>query len=71
MEVLNNISKKEEKTTYMEIEKIKKQLQEKKQAYITLEEIEKIIGKEEKYIEIVNIIKQFINDGILKNIRKK
>ncbi len=55
----------------MEIEKIKKQLQEKKQAYITLEEIEKIIGKEEKYIEIVNIIKQFINDGILKNIRKK
>lgn len=38
--------------------------------YITLEEIEKILNKEITYLELVNIIKQFISDGILKAVRK-
>ncbi len=38
--------------------------------YITLEEIEKILNKEIRYLELVNIIKQFISDGILKAVRK-
>lgn len=38
--------------------------------YITLEEIEKILNKEIRYLELVNTIKQFISDGILKAVRK-
>ncbi len=49
---------------------IKQELQKEKKAYITLEEIEKMIIKPITYNELVNIIKQLINDGILKNVRK-
>lgn len=52
-------------------EKLAKKIEEKKKAYITLEEIEKIIENEIPYIEKVNLIKDFINDGILKAVRKK
>ncbi len=48
----------------------KEQLRQKKQTYITLEELVKILG-EIPYIEIVNIIKELVNDGTIKAIRKK
>lgn len=53
------------------VEKIEQQIKEKKQTYITLEELKKVIGTEIPYMEMFNIIKQFINDGVLKAIRKK
>lgn len=53
------------------VEKLEQQIKEKKQIYITLEELETIIGIEIPYLEMFNIIKQFINDGILKAVRKK
>lgn len=52
-------------------EQIKKQIIEKKKTYISLEEIEAMISKEISYIEIVEIIKQFICDGILKPVGNK
>ena len=48
----------------------KEQLRQKKQTYITLEELVKILG-EIPYIEIVNIIRELVNDGTIKAIRKK
>lgn len=53
------------------VEKIEQQIKEKKQTYITLEELKTEIGTEIPYVEMFNIIKQFINDGVLKAIRKK
>lgn len=53
------------------VEKIEQQIKEKKQTYITLEELKTIIGTEIPYEEMFNIIKQFINDGILNTVRKK
>lgn len=51
-----------------EIKNIKQKLLEEKKTYITLEEIKEIIGNQKKYKEIANIIKHFINDGILKAV---
>lgn len=51
--------------------KLKQILKEIKKTYITLEELEKIFEKENTYVEKVTLIKQCINDGILKPIRKK
>lgn len=51
--------------------KLKQMLKETEKAYVTLEELEENFEKESTYIEKVTLIKQFINDGILKPIRKK
>lgn len=51
--------------------KLKQMLKETKKTYITLEELEKNFEKESIYVEKVTLIKQFINDGILKPIRKE
>ena len=50
---------------------IKEKLQKEKKTYITLEEIEKVISTNIPYTEFVNIIKQLVNDGILKVVRKR
>lgn len=39
--------------------------------YITLSEIEQILHEKIEYIELVNIIKELISDGILKAVRKQ
>lgn len=46
-------------------------LKDNPKTYITLNEIEEILNKEIEYIELVNIIKKFINDGILKSVRER
>lgn len=50
-------------------QKVAKELENKKQTYISLNEIKAIFSEELPYSEFANIIKQFINDGILKPIR--
>lgn len=50
-------------------QKIVKELENKNQIYITLNEIKEMISEELTYSEFANIIKDFINDGILKPIR--
>ena len=42
-----------------------------KKTFITLDEIEEIIDKATPYFEIVTLIKNIIDDGILKPVRKR
>lgn len=50
---------------------LKIKIAENSKTYITLEEIETIINEKIEYIELVNLIKSFISDGILKPVRKR
>lgn len=55
-----------------EVEKnLKMQIEKNCKTYITVEELEAKIDEKVEYIELANIIKSFIHDGILKPIRKK
>lgn len=51
------------------LQKVKEHLKQKKQTYITLDEIKEIIEQNEDYFQIANIINMSISDGILKPIR--
>lgn len=50
---------------------IQTKIQNHTQTYITLAEIEEMIDKKIEYTELVNIIKNFVNDGILQAVRKR
>ncbi len=52
-------------------EQLKQQISQKKKIYISLEEIEAMVSKEMSYVAIVNLIKHFICDGILKPVGNK
>jgi len=49
---------------------IVEKLRDNPKTYITLKEIEEMLDKKIEYIELVNIIKKFISDGVLKAVRK-
>lgn len=50
---------------------LKIKIAENRKTYITLEEIETMINEKIEYIELVNLIKDFISDGIFKPVRKR
>lgn len=50
---------------------IQTKIQNNTKTYITLAEIEEMIDKKIEYTELVNIIKNFVNDGILQAVRKR
>lgn len=52
-------------------EKIKQQIKKQKKSFIAIEEIEEMVGRELQYIEFVSIMKQIINDGTIKPVRKR
>lgn len=50
---------------------IKEKLENNNNVYITLAEIEEILDKKIEYLQLVNVIRNFISDGFLKAVRKK
>lgn len=52
-------------------EKLNQKLKLENKTFINLEEIEERLGKNISYLEFVETIKHFTNDGILKPVRKE
>ena len=50
---------------------MKIKLENNPKTYITLKEIEEMLDAQIEYSQLVELIKQLIRDGILKNVRKE
>lgn len=52
-------------------QKMKIKLENNPKTYITLKEIEEMLDAQIEYSQLVELIKQLIRDGLLKNVRKE